>query len=176
MRSVAPLCWPAGPPPPLAPGEALVFAVRLDADAGPQPLAPDERELAERFATPDLRRRWARARGALREVLAAYAESDPAGVRLAAAPCVHCGEPHGKPFLAEPAVEWLRFSISHSHELALVAVAHGREVGVDVEAARAGRRTQGIAESSFTPEEAAAIRSAPTEAQRDATFYRLWAR
>ena len=71
---------------------------------------------------------------------------------------------------------WLRFSVSHSGELALLAVAHGREVGVDVEAARARRRMQGIADRSFTADEAAAIRSAATEAERDATFYRLWAR
>jgi hypothetical protein len=69
----------------------------------------------------------------------------------------------------------LQSSVSHSAELALIAVANGRAVGVDVEAMRAGRRLQAIAESRFSPGEAAALR-ALDESERDAAFYRLWVR
>jgi 4'-phosphopantetheinyl transferase len=86
---------------------------------------------------------------------------------------VHCGELHGKPYLAEPSGLDLRFNLSHTDGLALVALARGREVGVDVEAARSGRRAQGIADRWFTEAEAEQIRTA---ADPDAAFYRLWAR
>lgn len=66
-----------------------------------------------------------RGRWALRQVLARYLNEDPAEIEL------RTGE-HGKPALADPAAT-LRFNLSHSGELALVAVTQGREVGVDVQ-------------------------------------------
>ena len=46
--------------------------------------------------------------------------------------------PHGKPALAHDGADEgdLRFNLSHSGDLALVAVTAGREVGVDIERAR----------------------------------------
>jgi len=77
------------------------------------------------------RSRWVASRWALRGVLARYLGEDPTmiGLRL--------GE-HGKPELADPEAT-LRFNLSHSAGRALVAVATGVEVGVDIE--RLGRRT-----------------------------------
>ena len=71
------------------------------------------------------RRRWVAARWALRSVLARYLGGAPAAIELG------LGE-RGKPHLAEPG-STLRFNLSHSGELALIAVAAGREVGVDVQ-------------------------------------------
>jgi 4'-phosphopantetheinyl transferase len=113
------------------------------------------------------------ARRALREVLAERLGSEPDVLRIERAPCVHCGEPHGKPYLAEPAGHDLRFNLSHTSGLALIALAHGREVGIDVEVVRPGRRAQAIADRWFTDAEAEAIRSADDP---DAVFFRLWAR
>ena len=144
MRTIAPLPWPAEP-------------------ADPEPF----RVLSIRIETRD------DARAALREVLAAHAGVEAAAVRIDLAPCVHCGEPHGKPYLAEPGGRDLRFNLSHTKGLALIALARGREVGVDVEAMRSGRRTQAIAERHFTDAEADSIRTAPDP---DAAFYRLWTR
>ncbi|MEA2419146.1 MAG: 4-phosphopantetheinyl transferase [Thermoleophilaceae bacterium] len=69
----------------------------------------------------------------------------------------------------------VRSNVSRSGELALVAVASERIVGVDVEAMRPGRRLQAIADSRFTPGEAAALR-ALDETEQDMAFYRLWVR
>jgi 4'-phosphopantetheinyl transferase len=71
------------------------------------------------------RRRWVAARWALREVLGRYLEREPATIEL------RFGE-RGKPLLADPAAS-LRFNLSHSGELALIAIGEGREVGVDVQ-------------------------------------------
>lgn len=97
-----------------------------DADALPGP----ERERAARIVSAARRRRWAASRWALREVLASYLGGDPAKVELDAG---H----RGKPALADPEAS-LRFNLSHSDELALIALARSREVGIDVE--RIGER------------------------------------
>jgi len=68
---------------------------------------------------------------ALRRVLAVYLGEEPERIELAK------GE-HGKPRLAE-APERLRFNLSHSGEVALVAVSGEFEVGVDVERMRPKR-------------------------------------
>jgi phosphopantetheinyl transferase len=74
---------------------------------------------------------WARSRGVLRELLGRYLDADPRTLRLEVGP-------HGKPALEGGAGVGsnLRFNLSHSGELMLVAVTAGREVGVDVERAR----------------------------------------
>jgi 4'-phosphopantetheinyl transferase len=80
----------------------------------------------------------------------------------------------GKPFLAAPAHSTdLHFNLSHSHELALLAVSRGREVGVDLEWLSAVRDTDGIAARYFSPVERQALeRLAPD--QRRAAFLRGW--
>jgi 4'-phosphopantetheinyl transferase len=62
---------------------------------------------------------------ALREILARYLDEDPAGIELRRGA-------HGKPELADPSSP-LRFNLSHSGDLALVAITQGREVGVDIQ-------------------------------------------
>ncbi len=102
---------------------------------------------------------------ALRQVLGRYIAEKPDEIRLAR------GE-RGKPRLAvEP--ERLAFNLSHSGDLALVAVASGREVGVDVERIDPARDFAALAERAFGPEDASAVRSA---SDRPQIFYELWTR
>jgi phosphopantetheinyl transferase len=68
------------------------------------------------------------ARWALRGVLSRYLDKDPAAIEL------RLGE-RGKPMLADPDAA-LRFNLSHSGELVLIAVCRDREVGVDVQRMR----------------------------------------
>ena len=76
---------------------------------------------------------------------------------------------HGKPRLAgEPDIH---FNLSHSGDRAMCVIA-GYRVGCDVE--RIGRRSAGVAERFFTPEEYSMIMSSP-EDERNAAFTRLWA-
>lgn len=80
--------------------------------------------------------------------------------------------PQGKPRLADPAAR-LEFNWSHSGEFALVALARGQALGVDVERIDRGLRAREVAERFFDPGEAAALASvAPTEA--DPAFIGLW--
>jgi 4'-phosphopantetheinyl transferase len=85
-------------------------------------LAPSERERAGSFPLPLRKRRYAARQGMLREILARYTGEAPEELRLVR------GD-RGKPTLARGAV---CFSVSDSHDLALVAVGR-RAVGVDVE-------------------------------------------
>ncbi|QXD15524.1 4'-phosphopantetheinyl transferase superfamily protein [Rhodocaloribacter litoris] len=155
----------------LDPGEVHVWRVSL---AGVPPpalarvLSPDERARADRFVYDVHRHRFVTARGVLRHLLGRYLGCDPAVLRF------NYG-PRGKPALAAPDGTPLRFNVSHSHELALVAVACGREVGVDVERCDPRRAAEDIAARFFAPEEVAAFRALPP-GERVAGFFNAWTR
>ncbi len=105
-----------------------VWHARLDSDDWPdaKALPATERDRAAKLLSDRARGRWVASRWALRIVLARYTEQQPGKVDL------RCGE-RGKPMLADPDTP-LRFNLSHSGELALIAIAERREVGVDVQA------------------------------------------
>jgi 4'-phosphopantetheinyl transferase len=102
----------------------------------------------------DLRRaelegaRWAAARAGLRGILGEYLGEDPAGLRI---------RDGGKPRLEPPAP--LRFNLSHSGDVAVVAVATEREVGVDVERVEE-RDVERLARRMFLAAEQAAVAEA----------------
>ena len=162
--------WPPGPRRPAASSaEAHVWRAELDGASWPshELLPPAERERAEGMRRPLSRDRWVASRWALRGVLARYLDEDPAAVAL------RLGE-RGKPALADPTAT-LRFNLSHSGALALIAVAEGREVGVDVEEIDPERDVVPLAERGLDPAAAAAIRAAPPETRATA-FHEAWAR
>lgn len=128
-------------------------------------LAPEERERAERFHTQRDRDRFILARSALRAIIGRYLDVAPADVRFSY-------HPHGKPGLDGGSGSRLRFNLAHSRDLALCALTHGREVGIDVEYMRDGL-TEGIAERFFSPLEAARLKAVPPE-RRQETFFRTW--
>lgn len=119
-------------------------------------LSKDEQARAERFHFPRDRRRYVVGRGTLRMRLAAYLGCPPAAVALS------CGE-FGKPILQDP--EWrarLSFNLSHSEELAILAITGGAPVGVDVERIRPIARD--LALHSFTNDEIELLDALPKEA------------
>jgi 4'-phosphopantetheinyl transferase len=69
----------------------------------------------------------------------------------------------------------LRFSVSRSGSLGLLAVTRGREVGVDVERIEPRRALGPIADQLFAADEAAELRLLPRE-RRIARFFALWTR
>jgi len=82
---------------------------------------------------------------------------------------------HGKPGLALGFGNGqLRFNLAHSGDLALVAVAAGREVGVDVEHCRALFEVESIAQRHFSVEEREALAKLP-DWQRPEAFFNIWA-
>jgi 4'-phosphopantetheinyl transferase len=88
-------------------------------------LSPDEVERASRFIFERDRRRYVAARGQLRQLLGGYIGVAPEALSFA------YGQ-YGKPRLADPSAS-VEFNLAHSAALAVVAVAHGAIVGVDVE-------------------------------------------
>ena len=132
-------------------------------------LSPEERARASRFRALRDRERYIIAHGALRDILGRYLSLAPADVRL-------CVAPSGKPALAPAAPgQHLEFNLSHSHELALIAVGSGRQLGVDVERIRPEAPGEAIVERFFAPAEAAVLRTLPSEA-RLAAFFAGWTR
>lgn len=100
-------------------------------------------------------------------LLADYAGVAPASLAFAAGP-------FGKPALtAPPQAAGLHFSVSRSGGVAVLAVARGGRVGVDVAALRPVPEAALIARRLFSPAEAAALAALPDTA-RLAGFYRLW--
>jgi 4'-phosphopantetheinyl transferase len=165
--------WPAAPAELTALDRTVhVWAVRLDdasidLDGGRELLSPEERERAARFHFAQHRRRYLIAHIALHEILSRYLQVDPAKI------CFDLGS-NGKPRLpAALASSGVDFNLSHSHEMALLAVNRIGELGVDIEYAKPDFKFQEIAERFFTAREVAAMRGLPTELQRQA-FFKCW--
>jgi 4'-phosphopantetheinyl transferase len=132
-------------------------------------LAADEQARAERFYFEKDREHFIVARGVLRAILGCYLNRVPEGLSF-------CYSSHGKPALARESDGYaIRFSVSHSHGVALYAVTRGREVGIDVERIRSDLEVAEVAERFFSRREVAMLRTLPTEVQREA-FFRCWTR
>jgi 4'-phosphopantetheinyl transferase len=129
-------------------------------------LEPHELERAARFHFEKHRRHFIVARGFLRSVIARYLDTRPETLRFA------YGE-YGKPALPDEHV--LRFNLSHSNEVALLAVALDAELGVDVEHIRADFASEDIARRYFSRTEVDAFNALPPE-ERVAAFFRCWTR
>jgi 4'-phosphopantetheinyl transferase len=130
-------------------------------------LSSDERERAARFKFATDRERYIIAHGALRSILGSYLKVAPADLRFAIGS-------NGKPQLAPGfAGDRLKFNLSHSRVVSLVAVIRGREIGVDVEHIREDFPFDEVAQRFFASEEVRALRALPRRFQREA-FYRCW--
>ena len=132
-----------------------------------QCLAPDERARAERFRFARDRRRYVVAHAYLRVLLARFLEREPSGVRFQRGT-------NGKPALADDGrAPRVRFNLSRSHELGLLAIQLDDEVGVDLERVRAFADALSVAERFFVAAEHQALCALP-ERERDAAFFGLW--
>ncbi|MGH2708092.1 MAG: 4'-phosphopantetheinyl transferase family protein, partial [Actinomycetota bacterium] len=108
-------------------------------------------------------------RGVLRCVLARYLAIEPQAVRMRSAA-------HGKPFLAcGPRQLALRFNLSHSGGVALVAVARGREVGIDIESLGRVLDYERIITRFLSPDEQRMLAALPPTLRRQA-FFTCWVR
>lgn len=126
-------------------------------------LSPDEVDVAERLHFERDRNRYRCTRGALRTLLAGYLKSPPQAIEFAYGPV-------GKPELAGG--EGLHFNVSHSRDLAVIAVARSR-VGVDVERLEPKPSLPRLVERLFSLEDAEQWRRLPP-AEQTAAFYRSW--
>ncbi|WP_165243867.1 4'-phosphopantetheinyl transferase family protein [Paludisphaera soli] len=134
-------------------------------------LSADERARAERLVRPRDGRRFVRCRGALRTILGGLMGVPAPALRFRVGP-------GGKPTLPGPGGDgpppW-RFNVSHSGEMALIAVSRASELGVDVEQTRPIQQAERIVQSYFTADEVAEFLRYDEEG-RAAAFIRGWTR
>lgn len=130
-----------------------------------------ERRRAAAFLRDEDRHRYQVAHLALRRELGARLGHDPATLAFYRETCPCCGEPHGRP--AVVGGDGLHFSLSHAHDLVLLAFARV-PVGADVERL-VPLETVAATASVLHPSETAEIGALP-EARRPHAFSRCWTR
>ena len=128
-------------------------------------LSDDEQSRASRFHFEKDVRRFTVARGSVRSILGAYTQSRAEDIRF-----VYSAQ--GKPSLHRP-VSDIRFNVSHSRDLALLAVALGRDLGVDVEWKNKDIEVEKLAERFFSIQEHRSLLSQGPEL-KIAAFFRGW--
>lgn len=133
-------------------------------------LSEEEQQRAQRFHFDHDRIHFVAAHGVLRAILGAYLKRPPSQLRFATTP-------YGKPFLTDTAgaASDLTFNLTHSHNLALIAVTVKRHVGIDVEFMRSEFVGEPIAERFFSRLEVAALRSLPPDSRIEG-FFNCWTR
>jgi 4'-phosphopantetheinyl transferase len=133
-------------------------------------LSADEKERAGRFKVEPARRRFVASRAGLRIVLGSQlGGAAPDALRFIYAP-------QGKPSLRpENGAMGLHFNLAHSQDLALIATATDRELGVDIEANRDLQEIVGGLDRYFAESERTLLaQSGPAE--RINLFFQLWTR
>jgi 4'-phosphopantetheinyl transferase len=132
-------------------------------------LSPDEIARARRFHFERDCLRFIHCRSALRSLLAAYLKIPAAEI---------CFEylKSGKPRLAaEQNSQALEFNVSHSAEMALIAICDEHQIGVDIEKIRDEIDATALANRFFSSRERAALRALP-EDRRVTGFFACWTR
>jgi 4'-phosphopantetheinyl transferase len=156
------------------PGNTIELSYVFTSHAGDQAyarllpqLTPEDRTRAAQFRQLKDRIAFATGRVLLEQSLNRRAAPPPEGWRLAL-------NPHGKPALVpHPSSPDLRFNISHTGGAVAVALALGRDIGVDAESIDRSVDPLAIARSQFAPAEAALLESLAEPARRRA-FFQLW--
>jgi len=146
-----------------------LWQVDLDATPAPQAVASlseTEWERARRFVFKRDRNRFIAAHAALRETLSSQCGIPASMLEFPQGP-------FGKPMLAEGG--GLRFNLSHSQSLALIAVCDDAEVGVDIELLRPMPDAEALADTYFSAVERRALAALPPES-RDRAFLCCWTR
>ncbi|HEY6092961.1 MAG TPA: 4'-phosphopantetheinyl transferase superfamily protein [Gemmatimonadales bacterium] len=151
--------------------EVHSWAISLEAPAETREalfatLSADERSRSARFRQERDRRRFIVARGALRRLLGDYLALPSREIRFVY-------NEYGKPALSAELESPLRFNLSHAADLALVAIADGADVGVDVEHVSADSDYLAIARDVLSDAEGDYLRTMPSHLRGEA-FLRSW--
>ena len=160
--------------PPLGDAEVHVWTMRLDASLGAlgdleAGLSPAERAAQARYVRPRDRAMFALSHATRRALLGAYVGVPPSALAFATSA-------HGKPHLDAIATD-VRFNVSHSGDVALLAVARGRQLGVDVEEIRASADLDAISRAQFSPcEQSDLHRAGTSDDAKVRAFFACWSR
>jgi 4'-phosphopantetheinyl transferase len=128
-------------------------------------LDADEKERSERFVHFMHRKRFIAAHGFMRTVLAMYTHQHADALQFDTGV-------HGKPFMIHHSS--LHFNLSHSQDIAMLAVAH-QDIGIDVECIERKNDWQKIMQRFYTESEQKKILSLPDVLQQRA-FMEVWTR
>ena len=82
----------------------------------------------------------------------------------------------GKGRYGKPEIEGVRFNVSHSHGLILIALCRSAEVGIDLEWVDETIEALDIARQSFSAEEIKRIAGTEVGSERARVFYECWTR
>lgn len=140
------------------------FSLANELENTAQLLNAEEQARADQFLFSRHKRRFSTARATMRIILARYLNSSPEHIEF------HYNA-HGKPEILHAAK--LQFNLSHSGDLALLAVGKGFPMGVDIEKYSA-RPYKGIAKSLFSEQEYEEFIKVP-QALKPAIFFHVWA-
>jgi 4'-phosphopantetheinyl transferase len=146
--------------------ELVEFDLARTSDEPLDVLSAEERARADRFGRDLHRGRFIAGRSMLRVLLGEILRLAPRDV------IIHIGR-NGKPELAREHASPIRFNLSHSEDRAVVALALGRKLGVDVERVRSTVDAGDIALRFFAPGESTALLGLP-EPRRHEAFFRCW--
>ncbi len=128
-------------------------------------LAEDERQRARQLRRAGDRAAYVACRGVLRALLGRALSRDPASLRFVYGA-------HEKPFLEDGACS---FNVSRSNGLALIAIAAGGRLGIDVERVRGDVDVAALAEEFLAPSDRAMLAALPSP-RRTRGFFQLWVR
>jgi len=158
------------PAPELTEGHIHVWTVRRlpgsSSDYLPL-LSKEEFDRASVMRSPELFHRFVADHGTLRLLLSAYLEADPQTLPLVV-------DHYGKPALNIPRCR-LRFNMSHSGKLTMIALCLDSEIGIDVEAIRPIVEWEDIAATHFSSHERESLQAEDPKG-RESAFFRCWTR
>lgn len=130
-------------------------------------LSADELERAERYRFDQHRNEFILTRAVLRTVLASYTAQSPESLSFDYSA-------QGKPALRNGPSD-LRFNVSHTEGLAVLALVREREIGVDAEKIRPQPDAQKLAKRFFSPQEQRFLEKLSGD-QLQKAFFRCWTR
>lgn len=128
-------------------------------------LNDEEKARADRLIVKEPRQNFTIARAALRSILSRYLNTPADKLEFIYGP-------QGKPVLA---THELFFNLTHSRDIALLAITRHAEVGIDIEHMDPARATEDIAARFFSPAEQSAFAAYHGD-ERIRAFFRCWSR
>ncbi len=155
-------------------GEIHIWRAHLDVAAEPldqlkNTLDHDEKARAQRFRFSRDRDHFIACRGVLRELLGGYLRVSPVAIEFSYAA-------YGKPaYRSRDSGSPVRFNLSHSRDLAVLAFCRNCEIGIDLESIQTEFGGEEIAVRYFSAPELAELRALP-EAVKPEVFFLCWTR
>jgi 4'-phosphopantetheinyl transferase len=157
----------------LAENQVDIWQIQISGQGGVerrrQLLSPDEVQRADAFHFEKHRRRYIAARAAMRQILGIY-------TGIVSKELVFSYGEKGKPELAgELKRSEIKFNLSHSQDIAVLAVTQNLTVGVDIEWINPEFATDEVAKRFFAAGEVRCLQALPGTERSDA-FFACWTR